>query len=51
LDVVWILGWVGVGVGVALSLASFLLKHMAHGAFTEKTPDELAAQAAVKPAE
>jgi hypothetical protein len=28
-----------------------LLKHMAHGAFTEKTPDELAAQAAVKPAE
>jgi POT family proton-dependent oligopeptide transporter len=36
LDVFWILGWVGVGIGVILSLASFLLKHMAHGAFDEQ---------------
>lgn len=53
LDVFWILGWVGVGLGVVLSAGSFFLKHMAHGAFTEKTPDELAEQAAAaaKPAE
>lgn len=51
LDVFWILGWVGVGIGVVLSLASFVLKHMAHGAFTEKSPEELAADAASKPAE
>ena len=53
LDVFWILGWVGVSIGVVLSLASFVLKHMAHGAFTEKTPEELAEQAAAasKPAE
>ncbi len=51
LDVFYILGWVGVGIGVLLSLASFVLKHMAHGAFTEKTPEELAADAASKPAE
>lgn len=51
LDVFWILGWVGVGIGVVLSLASFVLKHMAHGAFTEKSPEEPAADAASKPAE
>ena len=53
LDVFWILGWIGVGIGVLLSLGSFVLKHMAHGAFTEKTPEELAEQAAAasKPAE
>jgi POT family proton-dependent oligopeptide transporter len=53
LDVFWILGWIGVGIGVLLSLCSFVLKHMAHGAFTEKTPEELAEQAAAasKPAE
>lgn len=36
LDVFYILGWVGVGIGVVLALASFVLKHMAHGAFDEK---------------
>ena len=53
LDVFWILGWIGVGIGVLLSLCSFVLKHMAHGAFTEKTPEELAEQAAAasKPAQ
>jgi POT family proton-dependent oligopeptide transporter len=30
------LGWVGVVIGVVLSVASFFLKHMAHGAFEEK---------------
>lgn len=49
LDVFWVLGWVGVGIGVALSLASFALKHMAHGAFDE-TPETEAAPAS-KPAE
>jgi len=47
LDVFWILGWVGVGIGVVLSLASFVLKHMAHGAFDEKAEPE----ATAKPAE
>lgn len=49
LDVFWVLGWVGVGIGVALSLASFVLKHMAHGAFDEKPEAEAAASP--KPAE
>jgi POT family proton-dependent oligopeptide transporter len=44
-----VLGWVGVGIGVALSIASFFLKHMAHGAFEEKP--ELAKGAATQPAE
>lgn len=34
----WILGWVGVGIGVLLSAGSFFLKHMAHGAFDETLP-------------
>ncbi len=51
LDVFWILGWVGVGIGVTLSLGSFVLKRMAHGAFEEKSEDELAADRASKPAE
>lgn len=35
LDVFWLLGWWGVGIGAALCVASFFLKHMAHGAFDE----------------
>ena len=35
LDVFWLLGWWGVGIGVALCVASFFLKRMAHGAFDE----------------
>jgi POT family proton-dependent oligopeptide transporter len=33
IEVFAVLGWVGIGIGVALSLVSFLLKGMAHGAF------------------
>lgn len=36
-DVFYVLGWIGVGIGVALSVASFFLKHMAHGAFEANT--------------
>ncbi len=36
LDVFWMLGWWGVGIGAVLTVASFFLKHMAHGAFDEK---------------
>jgi POT family proton-dependent oligopeptide transporter len=34
-EVFEMLGWWGIGIGVALSLVSFLLKGMAHGAFEE----------------
>jgi POT family proton-dependent oligopeptide transporter len=49
LDVFWILGWVGVGIGVVLSISSFFLKHLAHGAFDERSA--AAPEASVKPAE
>jgi POT family proton-dependent oligopeptide transporter len=42
LEVFTMLGWVGVGIGVALAGLSFFLKGMAHGAFEEKP--ELAMQ-------
>jgi proton-dependent oligopeptide transporter, POT family len=36
IEVFTVLGWVGIGLGVGLSIASFWLKHLAHGAFDEK---------------
>jgi proton-dependent oligopeptide transporter, POT family len=44
IEVFTVLGWVGVVVGVLLSLASFVLKHLAHGAFEEKPQVEGAAR-------
>jgi POT family proton-dependent oligopeptide transporter len=43
------LGWVGVAIGAGLTVLSFFLKGMAHGAFEEKP--ELAKGAATQPAE
>jgi proton-dependent oligopeptide transporter, POT family len=48
-EVFAMLGWVGVGIGVGLVIASFFLKGMAHGVFEEKP--ELAKGAATQPAE
>jgi len=36
LKVFEMLGWWGMGIGVALCIASFFLRHMAHGAFDDK---------------
>ena len=49
LNVFEMLGWWGIGIGVVLTVASFFLKGMAHGAFDEKP--ELAKGAAAQPAE
>ncbi|MDP3739328.1 MAG: peptide MFS transporter [Hyphomonadaceae bacterium] len=51
LEVFTVLGWAGVGIGIALSIASFFLKHMAHGAFDEKPLAEEPPKASTQPAE